>query len=192
MRKNILFLVMTVLCVVTGCNNNTYSNLRNKEDKLIANYISRNGLVILTEEPSTDYVWGEKEYYKVQGYDNFYFHLISRGDSVYIDSISPTKQDTVDLSIVLNDVIIARYKQFALTENADTLSYWTTLEQAYPYEFHYGNTSECECVAWHLAVKMMKFPDSQCEIIVPSKLGFSNEQSTVTPYVYILKIKVKQ
>ncbi len=192
MRKNILFLVMTVLCVATGCNNNTYSNLRNKEDKLIANYISRNGLVILTEEPSTDYVWGEKEYYKVQGYDNFYFHLISRGDSVYIDSISPTKQDTVDLSIVLNDVIIARYKQFALTENADTLSYWTTLEQAYPYEFHYGNTSECESVAWHLAVKMMKFPDSQCEIIVPSKLGFSNEQSTVTPYVYILKIKVKQ
>ncbi len=192
MRKNILFLVMTVLCVATGCNNNTYSNLRNKEDKLIANYISRNGLVILTEEPATDYVWGEKEYYKVQGYDNFYFHLISRGDSVYIDSISPTKQDTVDLSIVLNDVIIARYKQFALTENADTLSYWTTLEQAYPYEFHYGNTSECECVAWQLAVKMMKFPDSQCEIIVPSKLGFSNEQSTVTPYVYILKIKVKQ
>lgn len=192
MRKNILFLVMTVLCVATGCNNNTYSNLRNKEDKLIANYISRNGLVILTEEPTTDYVWGEKEYYKVQGYDNFYFHLISRGDSVYIDSISPTKQDTVDLSIVLNDVIIARYRQFALTENADTLSYWTTLEQAYPYEFHYGNTSECECVAWHLAVKMMKFPDSQCEIIVPSKLGFSNEQSTVTPYVYILKIKVKQ
>lgn len=192
MRKNILFLVMTVLCVATGCNNNTYSNLRNKEDKLIANYISRNGLVILTEEPTTDYVWGEKEYYKVQGYDNFYFHLISRGDSVYIDSISPTKQDTVDLSIVLNDVVIARYRQFALTENADTLSYWTTLEQAYPYEFHYGNTSECECVAWHLAVKMMKYPDSQCEIIVPSKLGFSNEQSTVTPYVYILKIKVKQ
>ncbi len=192
MRRNILFLVMTVLCVATGCNNNTYSNLRNKEDKLIANYISRNGFVILTEEPETDYVWGEKEYYKVQGYDNFYFHLISRGDSVYIDSISPTKQDTVDVSIVLNDVIIARYKQFALTENADTLSYWTTLEQAYPYEFHYGNTSECECVAWHLAVKMMKYPDSQCEIIVPSKLGFSNEQSTVTPYVYILKIKVKQ
>ena len=138
MRRNILFLVMTVLCVATGCNNNTYSNLRNKEDKLIANYISRNGLVILTEEPATDYVWGEKEYYKVQGYDNFYFHLISRGDSVYIDSISPTKQDTVDLSIVLNDVVIARYRQFALTENADTLSYWTTLEQAYPYEFHYG------------------------------------------------------
>ena len=38
----------------------------------------------------------------------------------------------------------------------------------------------------------MKYPDSQCEIIVPSKMGFSEEQSTVTPYVYIMKIKVKQ
>jgi hypothetical protein len=98
----------------------------------------------------------------------------------------------VDLQIITNDLIVTRYKQFALTENADTLSYWTTLDQANPVEFHYGNTTECECVAWHLAVKLMKYPESQCEIIVPSKLGFSNEQSTVTPYVYILKIKVKQ
>ncbi|MBQ4017768.1 MAG: DUF4827 family protein [Paludibacteraceae bacterium] len=192
MKKKIVYLLMAVVAVATGCNNNTYSNLRDKEDKLIANYISRNGLVIVNEEPAMDHVWGEKEYYKVKGYDNFYFHLISRGDSIYVDSISPTQQDTLDLTIVANDVIIMRYKQFALTENADTLSYWTTLEQAYPYEFHYFNTSDCECVAWHLAVQLMKYPDSQCEIIVPSKLGFSNEQSTVTPYVYILKIKVKQ
>lgn len=192
MKKKIVYLLMVVVAVATGCNNNTYSNLRDKEDKLIANYISRNGLVIVNEEPAMDHVWGEKEYYKVKGYDNFYFHLISRGDSIYVDSISPTQQDTLDLTIVANDVIIMRYKQFALTENADTLSYWTTLEQAYPYEFHYFNTSDCECVAWHLAVQLMKYPDSQCEIIVPSKLGFSNEQSTVTPYVYILKIKVKQ
>ncbi|MBQ2190037.1 MAG: DUF4827 family protein [Paludibacteraceae bacterium] len=192
MKKKIVYLLIAVVAAATGCNNNTYSNLRDKEDKLIANYISRNGLTIVNEEPAEDHVWGEKEYYMVKGYDNFYFHLISRGDSIYVDSISPTRKDTVDLSIVLNDVIITRYKRFSLTEDADTLSYWTTLEQAYPYEFHYGNTSDCECVAWHLAVQMMKYPDSQCEIIVPSKMGFSDEQSTVTPYVYILKIKVKQ
>ena len=185
-------LLAVLALIATGCNNNTYSNLRAQEDKLIANYISRNNLVILKEEPDKDHVWAEKEYYKVTGYDNFYFHLISRGDSVYVDSISPTQTDTVDLTIITNDMIIARYKQFGLTENADTLSYWTTLDQAYPYEFHYGNTSECECVAWHIAVKLMKYPDSVCEIIVPSKLGFSAAQNTVTPYVYILKIKVKQ
>ena len=191
MRKSLLFGILGLVLLATGCNNNTYSHLRDQEDKLIANYISRNNLDIVNEEPDADHVWGEKEYYKVRGYDNFYFHLIERGDSVLIDSISPTQIDTIDQEIVSNDLIIVRYKQFDLTEDPDTLSYWTTLDQAYPYEFHYGNTSECECVAWHLAVKLMKYPESQCEIIVPSKLGFSNEQSTVTPYVYILKIKVK-
>ncbi|MBO7457160.1 MAG: DUF4827 family protein [Paludibacteraceae bacterium] len=192
MKRSILLGLMGVALITIGCNNNTYSRLRDQEDKLIANYISRNGLQIVTEEPGPDHIWGEKEFYKVAGVDNCYFHLISRGDSVRIDSISPTKIDTVNLKIIANDLIVARYKQFGLTEHADTLSYWSTLDQAFPYEFHYLNTSECESTAWHLAVRLMKYPDSQCEIIVPSKLGFSQEQSSVTPYVYIIKIKVKQ
>lgn len=191
MKRIFLFGMIGLLLITTGCNNNTYSRLRDQEDKLIANYISRNKLEIVNEEPAIDHTWGPKEFYKVKGVDNFYFHLITRGDSVQIDSISATETDTVDLEIIRNDVIIARYKRWELTENADTLSYWTTLEQAYPYEFHYLNTSECECSAWHLAVSLMKYPNSVCEIIVPSKLGFSNEQSTVTPYVYLLKINVK-
>lgn len=192
MKKSLLYSLIGLALLTTGCNGNTYSRLRDQEDKLIANYISRNNLEIVKEEPAMDHVWGEKEYYKVVGYDNFYFHLISRGDSVRIDSISPTRIDTVDQKIIENDLIVTRYKQFGLTENADTLSYWTTLDQAYPYEFHYLNLSECESTAWHLAVQLMKYPESQCEIIVPSKMGFSNEQTSVTPYVYILKIKVKQ
>ena len=191
MRRVIVYGMLGLLFLITGCSSNTYSRLRDQEDKLIANYISRNNLTIVTEEPSIDHVWGEKEYYKMAGVDNFYFHLITRGDSVQLDSVSPTRTDTTDLTIVTNDVIIVRYKQFMLTENADTLSYWTTLEQAYPYEFHYGNTVECECMGWHYAVKLMKYPNSVCEIIVPSKLGFSSEQSSVTPYVYIMKINVK-
>jgi hypothetical protein len=123
-------------------------------------------------------VWGEKEFYHISGYDDLYYHQIMRGD---------TTQE-----IVTNDLIIVRYKKFALTENADTLSYWTTLDQAYPNEFHYGNTGECEAVAWHLAIKQMKYADAQCEIICPSKLGFTDDQNSVTPYVYIMKIKVKQ
>ena len=184
--------VPVLLLLATGCSNNTYNNLRDKEDRLIANYISRNELVILKEEPDVNHVWAAKEYYQVRGYDNLYFHLITRGDSIRVDSVSPTRSDTVDLTILANDIIVTRYKQFALTENADTLSYWTTLDQAYPYEFHYGNLSDCDAKAWHVAVQLMKYPDSQCEIIVPSKLGFSVDQTTVTPYVYILKIKVKQ
>ena len=193
MKKHSCLIWLAGLALIAaGCSQNTYSNLRNKEDKLIANYISRNGLQIVTEEPSDSHVWGEKEYYQVRGYDDFYFHLISRGDSVRIDSVSMSRHDTVNLKITANDLIVARYKQFALTQNADTVSYWTTLDRAYPYEFHYLNLSECESTAWHAAIGLMKYPDSQCEIIVPSKLGFGTEQQTVTPYVYILKIKVKQ
>lgn len=182
--------LLTIL-VLSGCSNSSYNSLRNAEDKLIANYISRNNLNILKEEPAADYVWGEKDFYKVPDVDDFYFHLRHRGDSVRIDSVSSTRFDTIDLEIVAGDLIVLRYKQFELTENADTLSYWTTLDQAYPYEFHYLNTVECEAVGWHLAVKYMKYPDSECEIIQPSKLGFSAEQMSVTPYGYILKIKVK-
>lgn len=179
------------LFLLSGCNQTSYNSLRNAEDKLIANYISRNNLNILKEEPADDYVWGEKDYYQVPEVDDFYFHLIRRGDSIRIDSVAPDRNDTVDLTIVRNDLIVLRYKQFELTENADTLSYWTTLDQAYPLEFHYMNTVECEAVGWHLAVKYMKYPDSECQIIQPSKLGFSAEQNTVTPYGYIMKIKVK-
>lgn len=190
--KRIIFAVLTVLVVVLSACNQTYSNLRRAEDRLIANYISRNQLNIMYEEPESDYVWAEKDYLKVPGYDNFYFHLIERGDSVRYDTISDTRIDTVDLKIMANDLIVVRYKQFELTEYADTMSYWTTLDQAYPYEFHYLNTSDCEAVGWHLAVKYMKYPNSQCQIIQPSKLGFDVDQNTVTPYGYIMKIKVKQ
>ena len=96
-----------------------------------------------------------------------------------------------ELEIEAGDVIVMRYKQFELTENADTLSYWTTLDQAYPLELHYLNFVDCESVGWHLAVKYMKYPYSECQIIQPSKLGFSAEQNSVTPYGYIMRIKVK-
>ncbi len=173
--------------VCAGCSSNTYSRLRAEEDKIIANYLSRNRITVLKELPG-DGEWREKDYYKVSGYDNFYFHLISRGDSVRVDEDGVTQ----DLSVIANDLIVVRYKQFELTENADTLSYWTTLDEAYPYEFHYGNTGDCEAVAWHEAVRLMKYPDSQCEIIVPSKQGFNADQMSVTPYGYIMKIKVKR
>ena len=191
MKKNVSLLLIGIALIFTGCAQNTYSSLRDQEDKLIANYISRKGLHIITEEPDINYKWGEKDYYKVTGVDNLYFHLISRGDSIRVDSISPKKKDTVQLNIIMNDVIITRYKRFDLTEYTDTLSNWTTLDNPYAYEFHYGNTDDCEATAWHLAVRLMQYPNSQCELIVPSKLGFTDAQTSVTPYVYIMKIAVK-
>jgi hypothetical protein len=191
-KKTFLFCLLAgVAALLASCEQSTYSRQRDQEDKLIANFISRNGFNILTEVPADD-VWGEKDYLKVPGYDNFYFHLAYRGDSVRIDSISPTEADTTDLQILANDVNVLRYKRFELTENADTLSYWTTLEQAYPLEFQYLNLNTVESEGWHMAVKLMKYPNSECTIIQPSKLGFNADVNSVTPYGYIMKIKVKQ
>jgi len=200
MKKLYWIALMGITWLVIGCSGNTYSKLRNKEDRLIHNYIRRNNIHILHKLPEND-VWDKKDYYKVPGYDDLYFHLDYRGDSVYIDSVSPTQIDTVDLTIKRNDIVVTRYKQFALTVDADTLSYWSTLDQAHPYEFYYaitsgvsdGYTEICESIGWHEAVRLMKYPESQCEIIVPSKQGFSVDETTVTPYVYIIKIvRVRQ
>lgn len=187
MKKTILLLLIGMAMIATGCNSNTYSRLRDKEDKLIKNYLSRNNINILTEEPDEDYVWGEKDYYKVSGYDDLYFHLCKQGDTTY--------------TVKVNDVIVARYKKFELTEDPDTVSYWTTLDQAHPYEFYYGITSGtsdgytsiCESIGWHEAVRLMKHPRAECEVIVPSKQGFSDDETSVTPYVYIIRIvQIKQ
>lgn len=188
--KTIVCCLLIGIIALASCQGNTYSKQRDEEDKLIANFLSRNGFNILNEEPKDD-VWGKRDYLKVPGYDNFYFHLSHRGDSIRIDSLNGIV-DTIDLSIIPNDIIVLRYKKFALTENADTLSYWTTLDQAYPAEFHYLNFNDCEATGWHLAVKLMKYPDSECTIIQPSKMGFLQDQNAVIPYGYIMKIKVKQ
>ena len=37
----------------------------------------------------------------------------------------------------------------------------------------------------------MKTSDSECDIIIPSKQGFEAEQMSVTPYAYIMHIKIK-
>ena len=176
MRRTIWILLGALTLLICSCQSNTYSSLRKKEKKLIDNYISRNGLNILTEEPGDDYVWGAKDYYKVDGYDDLYFHLRKRGTGA---------------EVVANDVIVMRYKQFELKENADTLSYWTTLDQPHPYEFQYANLSSCEAEGWHVAVRLMKTSDSECEVIIPSKQGFEAEQMSVTPYAYIMHIKIK-
>jgi hypothetical protein len=179
MKKIILLILAGISLLAAGCASNAYSNQRRKEDKLIANYISRKQINILKTLPPDNYEWKEKDYYASPGVDDLYFHLIERGD-------------TAGYEVVANDVIVARYTKFALTEDADTLSYWTTLEQAYPMEFHLDNITECEAEGWHRAIRLMKYSDSMCELIVPSKQGFVEDQTSVTPYVYILKIKIKQ
>ena len=147
------------------------------EKKLIEDYIKRNGIQVIYKEPE---VWGEKDYLKVEGYDNFYFHLVERGTT-----------DTVDVKAA--DRVLVRYKKYTLDEYSDTISYWGTDDGGYPITFTYADTYDTRaCAAWHAAITLMKRSGSTCEIICPSKLGFDAEKTNVTPYAYKLMFKIRR
>lgn len=173
------FLILIgVLGLVYACNYGTYADSLESEKKLISNFIKRQQIHVLKDEPQRDQ-WGEKDYWKVDGYDNLYFHLTNAGD---------TNGDTVKL----NDVILVRYIKYTLDAVADTASYWTTLEAPNPTEVKYGSVSENSCTAWHVAIEKMRYSGAECKIICPSKLGFSDDNTSVTPYGYDIKIVIKK
>ena len=188
MRTFWLGLACIGLATLTSCQGNTYAKQLTEEKKLISNFIEREGLNILREEPDSNYVWGEKDYYQVVGYDNLYFHLIKRGANCYIEDNDTTWFQPA----IATETIVMRYKRFTLSVPSDTASYWSTLDTPYPVEFKYLTDYINAPVGWHAAVTLMKYGDSECQIICPSKLGFTEDGNTVTPYGYILKMKIKR
>ena len=72
--KKIVYICM-LLAMLCGCKekNNIYSDLLKAERELIADYIKREGIIVVTEEPKSIAEWGENVYWKLPDYDNFYF-----------------------------------------------------------------------------------------------------------------------
>lgn len=177
--KKILIILLAVVTLYS-CKqkqNSTYSTDLKKEKALIKEYIKREGINILDKEPA---VWGEKDYLAIEGYDYFYYHLSRQGD-------------TTSTEVKNGDKIVLRYRQYSLDVYADTISYWTTDDGGYPVEFLHMNTNDTKaCLAWHLAIKQMKYSGSECRIICPSKLGFTNDNYSVIPYVFDLSFKIKR
>ena len=172
-------LIISLLSIValTACSDSTsYSNQLEAEEKLIDNFISRQGITVVDEEPAQ---WGEKVYWRIPDYDNFYFHLVSPGD-------------TASAEVETNDLINLRYTRYTLEAYADTLRAWNTYDSAYPIQFKYWTSDDNACTGWQVAVKYMKHSGAQCKIICPSKLGFDSENSSVIPYGYDMKIQIKR
>lgn len=177
MRHTITFAtcLLLLLAALTSCNQNSYSAKRNAEDKLIADFIKRQQINIIYEEPEAD-AWGAKDYLKVPGYDDLYFHLDRAGDTAY--------------TVKQGDKVLVRYIRYTLNEIADTARYMTTTEQAYPTEFSYMIDYTTASVGWHVAVSYLKHSGAAGKIICPSKQGFDAEKSTVTPYGYDMYIQI--
>lgn len=169
-------LLMSITFVLIGCNNNTYSDDLKEEQKLIENFIQRQGIQVVTEEPTE---WGDKVYWKLPDYDNYYFHLVQQGD-------------TASAELEAKDKVLLRYRQYTLEAYADTVSFWTTLDSPNPVELQYMVSSDASCTGWQIALQYMKYSGAECKIICPSKLGFTDQNSNVIPYGYDMKIQIKR
>lgn len=181
--KKIQWIMMGMLLMIAyACNDNIYSEQLKAERELIESYIARNELIIVDTLPADDQ-WGEKVYYRVPDYDNFYFHLTLLGDTM------PSAEEA---EIESGETVLLRYKRYTLGEHPDTVYNWSTMDSADPIKFQYMVNSNNACTGWQMAIKYMRYSESQCKIICPSKMGFAEENSSVTPYGYDLKVKIKR
>lgn len=178
MKKIQLILMGIVLLIAYGCNSNIYSEQLKKERALIESYIKRTGIQVVDTLPAND-AWTENLYYRVPGYDNFYFQMVELGD-------------TTQPELEAEEVVLLRFKRYTLNEYPDSLFNWGTMDSADPIRLQYMVNSETSCTGWQIALQYMKYHESQCKIICPSKMGFSEENASVTPYGYDLKIKIKR
>jgi len=172
----ILGLLVLFGLVLTGCESqNTYAKLRETEKQVISDYIEREHINVLNEVPE---VWGEKDYYKVPDYDDYYIHVVHR--------------DTTARKAKSGDYLLVRYKKYGLEAYSDTTRYWTTDDGGEPIQFQLGNTADTYyIIGWTVAMTVLEYSDSQCKIICPSKMGTTTDNSSVTPYGYELKFKIK-
>ena len=171
----VLLLVAMLLGVSCNTSETAYANQLKKEKKLIADYIARNNIKIIHEIPDDD-KWKPNEYYELDDY--CYFHLTQMGDT-------NTKE------IKEGDIVLMRYRRYTLGVNPDTTSYWTSNDSSQPAEFQFLTTSAASCAGWQLALAVMGYTGAEGKLICPSKLGFDADASSVTPYGYDLKMKIR-
>ncbi|MBQ7191468.1 MAG: DUF4827 family protein [Paludibacteraceae bacterium] len=174
----LIALITVSICMLISCKGQTYSKQIKREKKKIENYISREGIRVLRNAPDVKNGerWGEKDYIALDGYDYLYYHLTSPVDS----TATP---------LVAGDRINIRYRKYGLDAYTDTISYWTTDDGGDPITLVLGDaTATNSCPAWHLAILEMGRSGYECRIICPSTAGFTNDNASVTPYVYDLKV----
>lgn len=181
-------LILIALIAITGLSSCvdevTYADQLKSEKKLIADFIKRNNITVVNKMPAT-FPWPQNVYYKSS--TGLYFRLEEQGDKY--TSTGAISTDTV----VTNDQIINRYKRYTLNTVADTSYYENTVDYPFPVTFYYNDASQTSaCDGWHEAVKYMKYNNSAAKIIVYSKLGFSDDESSVTPYGYDMRIKIRK
>ena len=174
-----LFLFLIVIAVVfSSCSNNvTYAEQLKAEKELIADYIKRDSIKVVTEFP-TKFPWDKNVYVLTKS--GMYFRLVEEGD----------KTNPAD-SLVKNDLVVPRFYQYTLNTVSDTISNWNTIDYPLPTTFYYKDLTQV-CKGWHEAVSYMKYNNSRARFILYSKLGFTSNDNSVIPYGFDMKIKIQK
>lgn len=180
MIKKFLFLFAVAVLVgasLSSCTNNiTYAQQLDDEQTLIADFIDRQQIQVVTIMPD-EFPWPENVYYKSS--TGLYFRLTNQGDtsSTYF--------------LEANDLVVPRFIQYTLDEPADTVSNWSTIDFPYTTDFNYLDYNQV-CSGWHEAASYMLYDNSEAKFIVYSKLGFSDNKNNVTPMGYDMKIRIRK
>ncbi len=184
MKRISYLLLMTILVslITSSCNNTkTYAEQLNDEKILIADYIKRNKIQVVKTYPA-DSVWTDKDgndIYYLTPASGLYIHMINYGDLKSSDTLA------------LKDIVVPRYKQYTLGLDSVIISNWSTIDFPRPNVFVYGDLAQT-CQAFQEAASYLKRNDTEAKLIVPSKLGFNDNLTSVTPLGYDLKIKIQK
>lgn len=178
MKKFLVFAISfltTIMCFTSCEDDSSYANLLSKEKTLISNYVKRNNLQV-TETLPADTAWGDNLYYKNS--DGLYIHIIKSADR---DS-GIVNKDTVKI----NHLVIYRYQKWTIDEDSSLVA--SSFESSTPNEWAYGVTSDSNYfIALYEALTMMRYNGTAAIVIVPSKLGTSDDVDDVIPYRYVFK-----
>lgn len=177
--SKLISLSLFSVLVFSSCNDGvTYAEQLKAEKELIADYIKRENIKVVTEFPK-EFPWGDKVYVLTKS--GMYFRLESEGD----------KASGVD-SLEANDKVITRFYQHTLSGTSpDTLFNWNTVSYPFPTTFNYADATQV-CDGWHEAVSYMKYNNSRAHFILHSKIGFETSSNDVVPYGFEMKIKIQK
>ncbi len=174
--KKKLFILTIVLLALYSCGSDTvsYSELQDKEQKNIKEYIKRNKIKIVKEMPQVD-KWAENLYYKSES--GLYFHLISKGDTT--------------IQVKNNSIISIRFLLSKIDKNNTLLiRNWDPQDFSTPEKLKISDLSYNPSfgIGVQEALRYMKNKQSEAIIIVESALNTNSYKNSVTPVKYQLKI----
>lgn len=166
-------LITIISCISSSCSSNkSLQELLTEERKAIDKFISMNDFVILKDYPK-DGVFKEKEYFRTT--DGLFFHVVDSGNGTRAQ--------------LLNDVSVrcAYYQYIKDVAGGDSSVYY--LNPYSPFSFVYGISQTYSvsyspvCQGWVIPLSYVG-EGAILDVIIPSALGSSDDNYSVTPLFY--------